>query len=86
MSPARQSNRGLMSRALTAHRAAGQASLQQRFERAATEGDLPAGVDGADLARYVMTVIQGMAVQAAGGVSREELQRVIQIALRAWPE
>ena len=38
--------------------------------------------DPADLARYVVTVIQGMAVQAAGGASRAELRRVAALALR----
>jgi len=35
---------------------------------------LPADSNPADLARYVVTVSQGMAVQAASGASREELQ------------
>jgi AcrR family transcriptional regulator len=72
-------------RALIAHRAAGETALRQRFERARSEGDLPPGADPADLARYVITVIQGMAVQAASGATREELGRVIEMALRAWP-
>jgi hypothetical protein len=60
--------------------------MRRRFERARTEGDLPAGADPADLARFVATVIQGMAVQAAGGASRAGLRRVAEMALRAWPE
>ena len=43
-------------------------------------------VDCADLARYVVTVVHGMAVQAAGGAGREDLLRVAEMALRAWPE
>ena len=70
---------------LIARRAAGEAALRQRLERAIADGDLPADADAADLARYVTTVSQGMAVQAAGGASREELQRVVEMALRAWP-
>jgi hypothetical protein len=68
-----------------ARRAAGEAALCQRFERARTDGDLPAAADPADLARYVTTVAQGMAVQAADGASREALRRVVEMALRAWP-
>ncbi len=49
------------------------------------DGDLPAEVDAADLARYVVTVMRGMAVQAAGGASREDLRRVAELTLRAWP-
>jgi len=33
----------------------------------------------------VLTVIRGMAVQGASGASREELRRVAELALRAWP-
>jgi AcrR family transcriptional regulator len=70
---------------LIARRVAGEAALCQRLERAIADGDLPADANPADLARYVTTVSQGMAVQAAGGASREELQRVVEMALRAWP-
>jgi AcrR family transcriptional regulator len=73
-------------RELISRRAAGEAALRQRFERAIVDGDLPADSDPADLARYLATVIHGMAVQAVGGASREELRRVAEMALRAWPE
>jgi AcrR family transcriptional regulator len=73
-------------RELAARRAAGEEALRHRFERARAEGDLPAGADPADLARYVFTVLQGLAVQAAGGASREELRRVGEMALRVWPQ
>jgi len=73
-------------RELVARRAAGEAGVRQRFERALADGDLPADSDPADLARYVATVLRGMAVQAAGGATREDLRRVMEIALRAWPE
>jgi AcrR family transcriptional regulator len=72
-------------RELIARRAAGEEALRQRLERATSDGDLPADADAADLARYITTVSQGMAVQAAGGASREELRRVVEMALRAWP-
>ena len=70
---------------LAARRAAAEAALRQRLERAREEGDLPAGADPADLAKYVVTVLHGMSVQAAGGATREELLRVAETALRAWP-
>lgn len=66
-------------------RAAGEAALCERFERAKADGDLPSGSDPRALARYVMTVQQGMSVQAAGGASREDLLTVADMALRAWP-
>jgi AcrR family transcriptional regulator len=72
-------------REVAARRVAGEVALRQRFERARADGDLPAEADAADLARYVVTVMRGMAVQAAGGASREDLRRVAELALRAWP-
>jgi AcrR family transcriptional regulator len=70
---------------LIARRATGEAALRERFERAKVEGDLPAAADPGDLARYVMAVMHGMSVQSAGGASREELQGVVDLSLRAWP-
>jgi AcrR family transcriptional regulator len=71
---------------LISRRATGEAELRERFERARAEGDLPAGADAGDLARYVMAVMHGMSVQSAGGASRAELQGVIDLSLRAWPQ
>ena len=70
---------------LAKRRAAGEAALRRRLERAKAEGDLPADAHPADLAKYVVTVMHGMAVQATGGASRADLERVADIALRAWP-
>jgi AcrR family transcriptional regulator len=60
--------------------------LRRRLQRAKTEGDLPAPAQPADLARYMMTVHQGMSVQAAGGANRAQLRRVARTALNAWPQ
>jgi AcrR family transcriptional regulator len=70
---------------LVSRRLAGEAAVRRRFKRAKAEGDLPADANPADLARYVVTIAQGMAVQAAGGASREGLQRVVRTAMSAWP-
>ena len=70
---------------LTEWRNGGQGLLRDRFERAVEEGDLPADADPDLIARYVMTIGNGMAVQAAGGAAREDLQRVADAALRNWP-
>ena len=72
-------------RKLIAHRSAGEAAIRARFERAQTEGDLSPDANPADLARFVMTVLQGMSVQAVGGAGRKELRRVAALALRSWP-
>ena len=66
-------------------RANGEQELRRRFARAISEGDLPTGSDAADLARYISAIVQGMAVQAAGGVSREQLRKIAEMTLRTWP-
>jgi AcrR family transcriptional regulator len=71
---------------LAAVRAAGEQMLRRRFERAKAERDLPRGTKPADMARYVVTVMHGISVEAAGGASRQQLQRVADLALRAWSE
>lgn len=72
-------------RDLSAFREAAVTAIRQRFERAKRERDLPGDSSPADLARYIATVLHGMAVQAAGGASPRELQRVARLALNAWP-
>ena len=69
---------------VAARRTAAEVALRRRLHRAKREGDLPKNADPAELAHYVMTVVRGMAVQAAGGANRHQLRRVAQIALRAW--
>jgi AcrR family transcriptional regulator len=71
---------------LNALRDAGEKALLARLKRAQTEGDLRKDARPADLARYVVAVIRGLAVQAASGATREELRKVVPIAMRAWPE
>lgn len=58
---------------------------QARFERAKTEGDLPAETDTDALARYVMTISHGMSVHARGGASREDLRKVAELSLMVFP-
>ncbi|MFD9704493.1 TetR/AcrR family transcriptional regulator [Lentzea sp. NPDC059081] len=76
---------GPVDRAVTADRDEGFAGLRARFQRAVDEGDLPPETDACQLARYVVTVANGLCVQASGGVRRDELQPVVDAALRNWP-
>ncbi|WP_433536131.1 TetR/AcrR family transcriptional regulator [Micromonospora sp. CA-249363] len=66
---------------LAASRLAGERALADRFARAVSEGDLPAGADPAALARFVMSVTEGQAIHAAAGVPREQLRQTAEIAL-----
>jgi AcrR family transcriptional regulator len=75
-----------MRQELNSLRAAGDAEIRERLERAKSDGDLPPDIDAGNLARYFTTVFRGMGIQAAGGASRDELLGVVETALRAWPE
>ena len=71
--------------ALANRRLEGQKKLVERFERAKTEGDLPATVNAETLARYLGTVLQGMAIQANSGATSEQLRQVAELTLLAFP-
>ena len=60
-------------------------TLRERFKQAIHDGDLPAATDCATLARYIATVLGGLAVQAASGATEKELRLVAALAMRAWP-
>lgn len=71
--------------AVIARRASSRAALLERFEQAKRDGDLPAHLDVAGLANYLFAILQGMAVQASSGASREDLEQVIDTSLAMWP-
>ena len=60
-------------------------AFRERFERAVHDGDLPARTDCKTLARYIATVLNGLAVQAASGTTEKELRLVSALAMQAWP-
>jgi AcrR family transcriptional regulator len=71
--------------AVSRMRQASETMIRNRLAQAVRERDLPAEVDAADLARFVATVSQGLAVQAASGATRKQLEKVAALALGAWP-
>jgi AcrR family transcriptional regulator len=71
---------------LIAYRKSYEHALTQRFVLAITQGDLPAHMNAAALAKYLTTIHQGMSVQATSGATKEELLAIIEIALSNWPE
>ena len=77
---------GSVQKETAARRAASEVALRRRLQRAKREGDLSPQADPAELARYIMTVLQGMAVQGADGASPDQLRQVARTALRAWPK
>jgi AcrR family transcriptional regulator len=67
---------------LTALRHATQDALEHRFEQLKADGGLRADQSASALARYAATVAQGLAVQAGGGATREELTTVVELSAR----
>jgi len=71
---------------LARRRGGAEAAVRRRFDRAIQEGDLPPEADSAKLARYLITVIWGLSVQASGGATKAQLREVADLALRSWGE
>ncbi len=60
--------------------------LRDRFAELRGGERLPTGMDADSLARLVLVIVSGMAVEAQSGASRKDLRRTIALALPAWPE
>jgi AcrR family transcriptional regulator len=56
-----------------------------RLQRAKDEGDLPPDIEPEALSRYMIAVMQGLSVQASAGASCQELQSLVDMAMRTWP-
>lgn len=69
---------------LSSRRREDRAILRTRLDRAVTDGDLPTTVDTDALATFYTAVLQGLAIQARDGASRDELQHVVDGAMAAW--
>ncbi|MER5770492.1 TetR/AcrR family transcriptional regulator [Streptomyces sp. NPDC001985] len=72
--------------ALREQRAAQFADFERGIDADVAAGVLPGGTDAGALARFSGAVLQGMAHQARDGATEEELARVAELAMRAWPE
>jgi AcrR family transcriptional regulator len=70
---------------LARHRAEKEKALRSRLEDAQSKGELLEDADPASLARYLMTISNGICVQATSGASAEELHEVAAMALKGWP-
>ncbi len=66
-------------------RASSSAALIARFEQAKVDGDLPAHIEAESLARYLYTILGGLAMQAGAGATRGELECVVATSLAMWP-
>lgn len=82
---ARGADDGETQRKLAERRIEGEADIRLRFEQALEEGDFPKGADPSALAKLAATMLWGLSVQAVNGATREELLRVAQLAIDAFP-
>jgi AcrR family transcriptional regulator len=64
---------------------AGRAALVARFERAKSEGDLPAHVDPQGLTALLIAILQGISLQASQNASRADLELLADTGLGLWP-
>ena len=58
--------------------------LCSRFKEAKLSGDLPKDTDPSALARYVLMLVWGMAVEAQSGANRNQLRRAADAAFLSW--
>jgi len=57
-----------------------------RCERALKDGDLPEGTDLTQMAEFHHAMLQSLSYEARDGGSRESVQSIIEMAMRAMPE
>jgi AcrR family transcriptional regulator len=60
-------------------------TMVDRFERAKSEGDLPAHIDVEGLTRVLIAYLQGISIQANMDATRDDLDRLVNTALTLWP-
>jgi len=70
---------------LTKHRGRSLSFLQARLQEGILNGELPPDTDARELARFFMSILQGMSVQARDGAKHENLLATAAVAMRAWP-
>ncbi|WP_020140681.1 TetR/AcrR family transcriptional regulator [Streptomyces sp. 351MFTsu5.1] len=70
---------------LRARRTANVRSFEKRLTDAKDQGTLAGSADTRALAVYFAAVVQGMSQQARDGASAQELRRVAEYTMTAWP-
>lgn len=58
--------------------------LKQRLQQGVVAGEISPTADLAAIARYYVTVQQGMSIQARDGATRQQLEQIARAALAAW--
>jgi AcrR family transcriptional regulator len=71
--------------ALIRRRLEGEDALKARFERALAEGDKSVSHPPEVLARYLMTLLNGMTIQSTNGASAKQLMEIAEFSLSLLP-
>jgi AcrR family transcriptional regulator len=66
-------------------RRANELAIRRHLQRADRIKQLPPGQTPSGLAAYLTLVANGLAVRAADGAKRDELHRIVELALAFWP-
>jgi TetR/AcrR family transcriptional regulator, copper-responsive repressor len=74
-----------VSQNLSKRRNLGALAIVRRVQDAAEQGRLPNGMSPSVMANLVVTVFQGMSIQARDGATREELEAVAHHSMMLWP-
>ena len=75
----------LVRQELATQRKARRAKLRKRFQEAKASGDLPPDSEPEELARFVMAIRWGLAVEAQSGANKRDLYRIVARAMQTWP-
>ncbi|MBO9557049.1 MAG: TetR/AcrR family transcriptional regulator [Caulobacter sp.] len=75
---------GAVREAMVRGRAGTTDRLEARLRRGQTEGDVPAKADARAVATYLVTVQQGMSIQARDGATRATLEGIARATMAGW--
>ncbi|HEU5127670.1 MAG TPA: TetR/AcrR family transcriptional regulator [Glycomyces sp.] len=70
---------------LREHRRRACAAIANRIREGVKSGELPEDTDADALADYIAVVVRGMSRSAQDGATAEELLKVAELAMSAWP-
>jgi TetR/AcrR family transcriptional regulator, copper-responsive repressor len=59
--------------------------IRDRLERAVKDGELPATIDAARLARFYHATLGGIQLRSLDGATRAELEEIAHDAMESWP-
>jgi AcrR family transcriptional regulator len=71
---------------MAGYRHAAQTAMANRIRQGIERGDVPPDTDAETLAGFYGALSRGLAVLARDSASRDQLLRIIEIGMRAWPD